>query len=405
VFVDAGPYDVDRHVTVVTAAAPGEEEQLDDIVSRVASAPLRRDRPLWELTIVDGLSGDRLALVFKLHHSIMDGQASVRFFELAFDGGDELPFGPVPAEPEPDPTRGELIRFALRSHGALYRGLPAVVRRTVASIRDNRSRKGSAAPVVNPLAGPKTRFNRLPRPERVYVDVTLPWSEIRAVKDATGVTVNELFVALCGGAVRRYLEEHGELPDRCLTCALPVSLRRPEEIDDFGNRTSYWYVSLGTDVADPVARLAAVKRGLDAARDWATGDTELFAVWQDHYLFFGKLTLKFLAVVERVMRRPLFNAVVSNVRGPRPLSLAGAPVVAVRSMGPITRVLGLNMTAWSYGETFSIGLQACRDFMPDLRRLGDHIRAELAAFQQAVSVEGQRVAGPRARGEGLAELG
>jgi hypothetical protein len=97
------------------------------------------------------------------------------------------------------------------------------------------------------------------------------------------------------------------------------------------------------------------------------------------------MTLKALSMAERLAKRPAFNAIVSNVRGPRPLSLGGAPVVAVRSMGPITRVLGLNMTAWSYRDNFSVGLQSCRDFMPDLRRLGDHLRDELDAFMKAVA--------------------
>jgi len=82
----------------------------------------------------------------------------------------------------------------------------------------------------------------------------------------------------------------------------------------------------------------------------------------------------------------LFNAVVSNVRGPQPLSLAGAPVVAVRSMGPLSRVLGLNFTAWSYADTFSIGVQSCREFMPDLRTMTEHVHAELDAFERAVAV-------------------
>jgi diacylglycerol O-acyltransferase len=203
---------------------------------------------------------------------------------------------------------------------------------------------------------------------------------------------------LCGGAIRRYLAEHGESTDRSLNTSLPVSLRSPEEIDNFGNRTSYWYVSLGTDIADPLERLAKVKDSLGAARAWAQGDAELFAVWQDYYLLFGKLTLKSLGVAQRLARRPLFNAVVSNVRGPGELSLAGAPVVAVRSMGPITLLLGLNITAWSYRDDFSFGMQSCREFMPDLRRLGEHLRDELAAFQEAVASAEPNVNGLKTTG-------
>jgi WS/DGAT/MGAT family acyltransferase len=387
VFVDAGPVDVDRHLHVEHLAGAGTDEQLDEVVSQIASVQLPRDRPLWDLTYVDGLSGGRVALVFKLHHSILDGQASVRFLELAFDSGEPMAFPPVPAAPEPVPTPLQLILLALRSHLHLLLQLPAVTLRSWRAFRVNLARKrGGAPPVVNPMSGDGTRFNKLPRPERVYVDVTVPFADIKAVKDATGNTVNEVFVALCGGAIRRYLEEKGELPGRCLICAHPVSLRRDDERDHFGNRTSYWYVSLGTDVTDPAERLVAVKHSLDAAREWAQGDAELFAVWQDYYLLFGVMTLKMLAVAEKLTGRPAFNAIVSNVRGPQPLSLFGVPVVAVRSMGPITRVLGLNLTAWSYGDDFSVGLQSCAEFMPDLRRLGDHLRDELDAMKRAVGV-------------------
>jgi WS/DGAT/MGAT family acyltransferase len=393
VFLDTGGFDLDKHVFVERLRPPGDTVQFDDLVSRIASVQMRRDRPLWELTIVEGLADQRIALVFKIHHAIMDGQASVRFFELAFDGGEPMPFTTVP-EPEPMPSRRELTRFALRSQAAQYRHLPAVVRRSFAAGRDNRARKASGAPpVVNPLSGPSTRFNSLPRAERTYVDVTVPFARLQELRGVTGATINEVFVTLCGGAIRRYLAEHGETPDRCLNCAHPVSLRRPDEIDNFGNRTSYWYVALGTDIADPMQRLRAVKESLDAAKEWAKGDVELFAVWQDYYLLFGKMTLKALAVLERATRRPAFNAVISNVRGPKPLSLLGAPVVAVRSMGPITRTLGLNMTAWSYRDDFSIGLQSCRDFMPDLRRLGEHLRDELDAFELAAGRRTEPAAG------------
>jgi WS/DGAT/MGAT family acyltransferase len=391
VFIDAGPVDVDRHLRTEHLPAPGGDEQLDALVSRIASVQLPRDRPLWELTYVDGLAGGRVALVWKLHHSIMDGQASVRFFELAFDSGEPpssvtLPFPPVPAQPEPEPSKARLVLFALRSQLLLWARLPHVTLRSLRAIRGNIARKKAGAPqVVNPMSGERTRFNLLPRADRIYVDVTVPFSDIHAVKAATGRTVNEVFVALCGGAIRRYLEGNGELPSRCLIAAHPVSLRADDERDRFGNRTSYWYVSLGTDVADPIQRLDAVKQSLDAARQWAEGDVELFAVWQDYYLVFGVMTLKTLALAEKLSGRPAFNAIVSNVRGPKPLSLFGAPVTAVRSMGPITRVLGLNFTAWSYNEDFSIGLQSCAAFMPDLRRLGEHLREELEAMKQAVA--------------------
>ncbi|HVU60889.1 MAG TPA: wax ester/triacylglycerol synthase family O-acyltransferase [Mycobacteriales bacterium] len=386
VFIDVGPFDVDRHVTVETIESPGTDEQLDAVVSRIASRQLPRDRPLWDLTVLEGLSGGRVALVFKIHHSIMDGQASVRFFELAFDGGAPESLGEVPDAGEPIPTGGQLIRFALKAQASQYRQVLAVTRRSISSVRFNRAhRKSGAPPIVNPMAGPSTHFNQRLLSDRIYVDLTVPLASIRALSSASGATVNDVFVTLCGGALRRYLAEHGRPLDRSLTTSMPVSLRTPEELDSWGNRMSYWYVSLGSDIADPMERLAKVKDSVGAARAWAQGDTELFAVWQDYYLVFAKMTLKSLGVVQRVVGRPLFNVVVSNVRGPRELSLAGAPVVAVRSMGPITLLIGLNITAWSYRDDFSVGMQSCREFMPDLRRLGDHFKAELDAFTAAIA--------------------
>jgi len=389
VFIDGGHFDVSTHAHAAELPSPGGPEQLDDLVSRIASRRLDMQRPLWDLTYVTGLDpacfdGAEVALVFKIHHAIMDGQASVRFLELAFDSGEPLTF-PPPGTAEPEPTKGELVRFALMSQLRLYSRLPKVIRRTAASVRQNFAHKKRGGAPTDPLSGPATHFNRWPLRERIYTDVTVPFSDIKAIKEATGRTVNEVFVTICGGAIRRYLAEHGEVPARCLNCAHPVSIRQPDERDNFGNRTSYWYVSLGTDIEEPLARLDAVKKSLDAAREWAKGDVELFAVWQDYYTLFGTMTLGSLTLAEKLTKRPAFNAIVSNVRGPQPLSLYGAPVVAVRSMGPVTRVLGLNMTAWTYGDKFSVGLHSCREFMPDLGRLAGHFCDELEAFGKAAA--------------------
>ncbi len=393
VFTDLGPIDVDALIRVEQLPAPGSERDFEALVSRIASVQLPRDRPLWELTIVTGRADGNLGLVFKLHHAIMDGLASVRFFEVAFDHESEdgphplTTFAETPRAPEPLPSPVGLVRTALTSHLKLYSQLPGVVKRTVDSIKDNRTRKSSGAPaVVNPLTGPTTRFNRWPLIERVYSDVTVPYADIRELRVATAATINEVFVTLCGGALRRYFEHHGELPDRCLNCAHPVSLRKPQEMDDFGNRTSYWYVSLGTDIADPLERLKHVKSSLDAAREWAKGDVELFSVWQDYYLLFGVLTLKTLSLMERLSHRPAFNAVVSNVKGPKPLTLAGAPVVAVRSMGPITRTLGINFTVWTYRDNFSIGIHSCREFLPDPETFAECFVEEMQAMRAAVAL-------------------
>jgi diacylglycerol O-acyltransferase / wax synthase len=230
-----------------------------------------------------------------------------------------------------------------------------------------------------------TRFNKPITPNRVYVDVTVPMRSLKEAKDALGGTLNDVYLTLCGGAVRRYLEARDELPDVSLTAASPVSLRTDEESAAYGNRISHWYVTLATNEADPVARLAAVSRSTQAARQWASSDRSLFSDWQDYYVLFRLLTRRLLALTEKAMRRPAFNAIVSNVRGPSPLRFEGVPVVAVRSMGPIVPIECLNFTAWSYGDDLSIGLHACREHAPDLRSMAEHLRDELELLEKATA--------------------
>src|SRR5204863_5911745 len=113
------------------------------------------------------------------------------------------------------------------------------------------------------------RFNQPLTPNRVYVDVTVPMSQLKAVKDALGATLNDVYIAICGGALRRYLRDRGELPDGDLTATSPVSLRGDDELHTYGNRISYWYVTLAPDIDDPLARLRCVSERTSAARDWA----------------------------------------------------------------------------------------------------------------------------------------
>ncbi|MCU1461903.1 MAG: hypothetical protein JWO37_1978 [Acidimicrobiales bacterium] len=382
-WLDSAAVDADYHVVGRTIPAPGGPEQLDDAIGDVASIPLARDRPLWQLWVLDGLAGGQVALAFKMHHAIADGGASVRILEELFGALEP----PGPGREEPVPDRWALAITALAGQARLWAGFPRMAGRQLASMRAaNSMRRDTDVPAVTPpLSGPKTRFNQPITPNRVYVDVTVPMQSLKDAKDAMGGTLNDMYLTLCGGAVRRYLEARGELPGPSLTATSPVSLRTDEESGAYGNRISYWYVTLGTDEADPVARLAAVSRSTQAARRWASSDRSLFSDWQDYYLLFRLLTRRLLTVTEKLMRRPAFNAIVSNVRGPSPLQFQGAPVVAVRSMGPIVPSQCLNFTAWSYGDDLSIGIHACREHAPDIRSMVEHVRDELELLEKATA--------------------
>ena len=383
-WVDAPRLDVDYHVRHLVLDPPGTGEQLDDAISTIASVALDRDKPLWQLWFIEGLDGGRVGFAFKMHHAIADGMASVRILEEAFGAAE--PPQPVPAA-ETMPSRARLLAFALRSQARTWAGLPRMLRRTASSLRAGRAReKGGGPAVTRPLRAPSTRFNSPLSAERVYVNVNVSLSDLRDVKDSLGATLNDVYVALCGGALRRYLDKHGELPDGDLTGTSPVSLRTDDELASYGNRTSYWYVTVAPDAGDAVGRLEGVRASTSAARDWAQGDRSLFSDWQNHYILFRLFSVKLLAMAEKRMGKPAFNLIVSNVRGPRPISYQGAPVVSVRSMGPIVGSEGINFTGWSYGDEMSIGIHACRAVAPDLREMAAHVVAELDELKEAARV-------------------
>jgi diacylglycerol O-acyltransferase len=380
-WVEDGPLNLGYHVRSATIGPDG----LDELVGRIASVPLDRMHPLWQLWFVDGLADGQVALVLKIHHAVADGMASVRILEELF-GARPLPAAERPA-PEPLPSAPQRIAGALRSQAIDYAHFPHMVRRTAANLASGRaSKRGGAAAAVKPYAAPMTRFNEPLTAERTYADVTVPFADIAAIRVAIGATVNDVFVTLCGGALRRYLLDHDALPDAALTATAPVSLRGEDDDEPYGNHGSYWPVTLATDIADPRARLAAVKASTMAARAWSAGDRSLLTDWADYYGLYRLVAVELVDVAQILARRPVYNAVVSNVRGPRPLTFFGSPVVAVRSMGPIVGAQAVNLTAWTYGEAFSIGIHACRAHVPDVGRLAACIREELGAMLDAAGV-------------------
>jgi WS/DGAT/MGAT family acyltransferase len=209
--------------------------------------------------------------------------------------------------------------------------------------------------------------------------MTLPLPALRDVKDAFACTVNDVYLALVGGVLRGYLEHHRELPEKSLTAAVPVSLRGEHEDPTFGNATGYWFASLGTQLDDPAQRLVSVAANTRAARAlFEARDARLAVDWLEHWPL-RRLYLDGLPTVgSALIGRPSYNVIVSNVRGPaHPLYSDGARVDALYSMGPLSLQQGLNFTAWSYLDAFTVGIQACREHVPDLHRLAEALPAEL----------------------------
>jgi hypothetical protein len=202
------------------------------------------------------------------------------------------------------------------------------------------------------------------------------------VKDAGaafGASVNEVLLAISGGAIHRHLQARGVRLDSSLTTTLPAGL--PERSQPHGNAVTTLYLSLHSEL-DPAARVAAIQKDLRSARAVLAEDPRLLPDSQLRWRFY-QLLVATMRREERRRGRPAYNAIVSSVRGPATFEIAGHPVIELRSLGPLAGRLGLNITAWSFGNDLSIGIHAYRDATDDLADLGRRLGDELAALEAA----------------------
>lgn len=393
-WVDRPDLDVDYHVRVTRVAAPGGRTALATVLAQLLGGELLdRSRPLWQLWLVEGLADGRVALVWKVHHSLADGVASVRMLSslLQHDPIDR-PVVPTATPPrDPAATRRRLLAPALRSFAPSTAHLPELVRRSLRASRIGRERRraGLGGP-AKAFDSPPTRFNRGFTAHRACAWGPLAMDDLRAVRTAFGCTVNDVLIAVCSSAIRTYLERHGELPRASLSATVPVSIRKEHELDDYGNRLTSWFVTLATDVADPVERLAAIHAAIQVARasHAARSSETLVEEWM-RYKVLWRRWIAFGGTAAGLARRPTFNLIVSNVRGPEPLWFDGAPVEEIVSVGELAMGLGLNLTGWSYRDRMVVGASACPEHVPDLWDLVDGLPVALAELVDAIrTVEG-----------------
>ena len=223
VWVEAPGFDITRQVHWRDAGGTGTDRDLAAIVAEVAAEQLPRDRPLWDLTVVEGLEGDQVAFVMKLHHSLADGGAAVALLENAFVLDDAEAYV-EPARPEPIPSDQELVRQALVNGSRRALGVPRLLGRTAGGILASR-RAQNEIDVALPayFSGPRTSFNASLVPERTFAMTALDLPALLSAKKAAGATLNDVFLAVCGGALRRYLERRGELPEQGLVAGVPMA--------------------------------------------------------------------------------------------------------------------------------------------------------------------------------------
>ena len=390
VWVDDPHFNVAFHVRHTALPGPGGEPQLRRLAGRAFSQALDRSRPLWELWLVEGLAGDRFAVLSKTHHSLVDGVSGVDIATVLFDASAEpMPVAPPDQDwiPRPLPTDAQLLADALVERATVPGELVRGVRATLRGPRHVAGRVGRALGGMSALArvglqsAPPSPLNLRIGPHRRFTWVTGDLQEFKAVKNALGGTVNDVVLAVVAGALGRYLRRHGEPTEGLVLRAMvPVSVRADVERGALGNKVAAMWSPLPVGTEDPVARLLAISRAMEGIKDsgQAVGAQVLTELT-------GFAPPTIIAQAARLQaRQRMFNLVVTNVPGPQlSLYVLGRRLQSLFPMVPLAENQALGIAIMSYDGQLDFGLNADYDGLPDVEALADDLRAAIAELVQA----------------------
>jgi diacylglycerol O-acyltransferase / wax synthase len=406
-WIEDGDFDLDFHLRDLALTPPGTPDKLSEQVARIVARPLDRARPLWELYLIHGLEDDRVAMLTKIHHALIDGLSGAEIMAILFDVSPDGREAPPPAinrgEQPPDQlqmlARGLLgvPKYPVRALRSLPSALPNLEETPFGTIPGANTVSGAAKRVSRSLLrsrprhvrtsykAPKTSFNGRISPHRRFAFGRLELDDVKRVKNDHGVTVNDVVVSICAGAARRWLIEHDELPVDPLVAQIPVSVRTSEQEGTYGNRIMLMSAPLFTNVADPVDRLRSTHEALRAMKERHRALPAELLQDVNHFIppaVFARAARATFALSTSRRGRPTWNLVISNVPGPQfPLYCAGARLEANFPVSVITDGMGLNITVMSYCGKLDFGIVADRDQMPDVARLLDWLAEALAELQ------------------------
>lgn len=390
-------FDLDFHIRETAVPPPGGPEQLATQVARIFSRPLDRAHPLWELYLIHGIDGDKVGLMTKIHHSAVDGVSGAEILSVLLDDSPEgravTPAKVGSEEGERRPGDLEMLARGLagipRQRVRALRGLPGTVANLDsatlrwapgASTLARAAREiGRFVPGVDggeggvldmpSVSAPRTRFNGPISPHRRFAMGQIPLGTVKGMKNAAGVSVNDVVVTICASAVREWLLERDELPAEPLVAMVPVSVRGPEERGTFGNRVSVMIAPVPTHLADPVERLRFAHETLSVAKERHRATPASLLQDATEFIPPTLMSRAARAIVRAATAGPLrppLNLVISNLPGPRePLYLAGARLEAHYPVSVITDGVGLNITCMSYLDHIDFGVVCDRDQVDD----------------------------------------
>lgn len=396
-WVEDPDFELARHMPRYRLPAPGGKRELMALAAHLFETPLDRSRPLWELAFVEGLdnypgmSAGSFAVVGRVHHAAVDGMSGVEIMGALLDPAPDtqrnLP--PDPWKPERLPGGLEL---AARSYGklgaksvGLARGLGAMARDAGKMLGATASEPGALldAPPTLPLQAPRTPVNRQVTRRRGFGGVGFDLERLKAVRrHVEGATLNDVVLAICAGALRRWLEDEDALPRKPLVAMVPISVRSSDDSGSLGNQVSAMLVDLATDLDEPHLRLASIQRATRTAKvsGRALPANRLMELVPSETAALATRLYTRLEIAER--HRPFFNLVITNVPGPQmPIFLAGARIHRYVGTAPVFDGMGMILAIFSLDGRLSIGITACAKIMPDVARFEDLLEDSLRELE------------------------
>jgi WS/DGAT/MGAT family acyltransferase len=392
VWVDDPHFNVAYHVRHTALPNPGGESQLKRMTGRVFSQALDRTRPLWELWLVEGLSGGRFAVLSKTHHALVDGISGVDIMTVLFDTSpDPMPVAPPENEwvPRPLPSSAQLLADALLERATVPQEVVRGARATLRGPRAVAQRVVEALVALGALAwaglqpAPASMFNLPIGPHRRFTWVRGSLNDFKAVKNALGGTVNDVVLTVVAGALGHYMRLHGEDTDGLeLRAMVPVSVRADIERGALGNRVAAMWAQLPVGITDPVERLRVLSAGMEEVKrsGQAVGAQVLTRLSG-----FAPTTIVSQAARLQARQR-LFNLVVTNVPGPQvPLYLLGRELEVIFPMVPLAKNTALGIAIMSYNGQLNFGLTADYDALADVETLADELRSSVEELVAAAT--------------------